>query len=136
MNGHPSAIFAIVRVVFLLSSFARPIDTGHKTEATMSAKFIRVHHLPTIPRLQSSCYEQSYEMNDFTLKLTCTIRTTDPVVTSLNITLKPSSYPQVYCLYSYLEDHILPITSWAITKNQNQEKPFYYRVFQARTLIP
>lgn len=58
-----------------------------KTEATICAEFIRAYRsLPAPPRLQSTCYDQSYDMNDFTLKLLSTIQTTDHVVNSLFIT--------------------------------------------------
>lgn len=91
MNGHPFAIVAIVEVIFgflpLQDQSTTPDMVLVKTEATICAKFIRVcHSLPAPPRLQSSCYDQSYDMNDFTLKLLCTIQPTDHVVTSLFIT--------------------------------------------------
>lgn len=39
-----------------------------KTEATICAESIRAYRsLPAPPRLQSTCYDQSYDMNDFTL---------------------------------------------------------------------
>lgn len=108
-HGHPFAIIVaiIVGVVFgFLPSQGQSTTLDIvlvRFEAAICAKSIRVYHsLPAPPRLQLSCYDQSYDMNDFTLQLLCTIQTTDHVVTFVVHYIQPSSYPQVYCLYYHV----------------------------------